>query len=87
MTVYENYIEFAKKESYSQRGSDYCAHAKKIVEEAEKLKAGTITEDQYRANTTYYEDMDVDLKYAASDFHKRQGINYLRDKIVDWYPN
>ena len=87
MSVYENYLEFAKKESYSQKGADYCAHAKKIVEEAEKLKAGTITQDQYRANTTHYEDQDVDLKYAASDFHKRQGINYLRDKIVDWYPN
>ena len=87
MSVYENYLEFAKKESYSKKGADYCAHAKKIVEEAEKLKAGTITQDQYRANTTYYEDQDVDLKYAASDFHKRQGINYLRDKIVDWYPN
>ena len=82
MSVYENYLEFAKKESYSQKGADYCAHAKKIVEEAEKLKAGTITQDQYRANTTYYEDQDVDLKYAASDFHKRQVINYLRDKIV-----
>ena len=51
------------------------------------LKSGTITKDEYRANIGYYEDENVDLKYAASDFHKRQGINYLRDKIVDWYPN
>lgn len=87
MSVYENYIEYAKVEQNSNRGTAYCAHAKKVVEEAEKLKAGTITKDQYRANIGYYDDEDVDLQYALSDFHKRQGINYLRDKIVDWYPN
>jgi len=87
MSVYENYIEYAKKELNSSMGTDYCAHAKKVVDEAAKLKAGTVTKDQYRANVGYYDDQDVDLKHAASDFHKRQGINYLRDKIVDWYPN
>ena len=87
MSVYENYIEYAKVEQRSSKGTDYCSHAKKVVEEAEKLKAGTITKDEYRAYIGYYEDENVDLKYAASDFHKRQGINYLRDKIVDWYPN
>ncbi len=87
MSVYENYIEYAKKELNSSMGTEYVAHVRKVVDEAEKLKAGTVTKDQYRANVGYLEDENVDLKHAASDFHKRQGINYLRDKIVDWYPN
>ena len=49
MRVYENYIEYAKVEQRSSKGTDYCSHAKKVVEEAEKLKAGTITKDEYRA--------------------------------------
>tara|TARA_B100000287_G_scaffold387158_1_gene395508 strand:+ start:1377 stop:1640 length:264 start_codon:yes stop_codon:yes gene_type:complete len=87
MTVYENYIEFAKREIGTSLGAHVSDYAKKVVEEAEKLKAGTITKDEFRAATPYLDDNNLDLAHARTARDQRMGINYLRDRIVDWYPN
>jgi hypothetical protein len=80
-----NYIEYKEGQSYSNRyfwwacreignqNSNIDAYAKLIKEEYEKLETGQITIEDFQQNTPEIIDETC--------------LNYIRNKIIEYYPN
>lgn len=70
--VVENYIHFAKKE-IGNLNSQIDLYAKLIVSEYDKLTSNQITLEEFTENTP--------------EISEDTQLNYIRNKIIEWYPN
>ncbi len=70
--VSENYIQFAKKEIGNSNFQIDC-YAKLIVLEYQKLISNQITLEDFKNNTP--------------EISEDTQLNYIRNKVIEWYPN
>jgi len=70
--VHENYLHFAKKE-IGNTNQSIDSYAKLIVSEYEKLISGNIAIEKFAENTP--------------EISEDTQLNYIRNKIIEWYPN
>ena len=71
--TYQNYVHNAKKWISTQDGQHISAYAKQIVDEMYEVEMGRQTLDEFAARVTEVEDAPT--------------LNYLRERIIDCYPD
>ena len=71
--TYQNYVHNAKKWISTQDGQHISEYAKKIADEMYEVEMGRQTIDEFAAKTTELEDAPA--------------VNYIRDRIIHYYPD
>jgi len=73
ITDYEKYMKNVKRLISTQDGQHISDYAKKIVDEMYEVEMGRQTLDEFAARVTEVEDAPT--------------LNYLRERIIDCYPD
>jgi len=73
ITDYEKYMKNVKRLISTQDGQHISEYAKKIVDEMYEVEMGRQTLDEFAARVTEVEDAPT--------------LNYLRERIIDCYPD
>lgn len=73
ITDYEKYMKNVKRLISTQDGQHISNYAKKIVDEMYEVEMGRQTLDEFAARVTEVEDAPT--------------LNYLRERIIDCYPD
>lgn len=73
ITDYEKYMKNVKRWIGTQEGNHISAYAKQIVDEMYEVEMGRQTLDEFAARVTEVEDA--------------RALNYLRERIIDCYPD
>ena len=71
--TYQNYVHHAKKWISTQDGQHVSEYAKKIADEIYEVEMGRQTIDEFAAKITELEDAPT--------------LNYIRDRIIHYYPD
>ena len=71
--TYQHYVHNAKKWISTQDGQHISEYAKKIADEMYEVEMGRQTIDEFAAKITELEDAPA--------------LNYIRDRIIHYYPD
>lgn len=70
--IHENYFKYVQNE-LNHNNSNIDSYARLIQEEYQKLINGEITIEEFEANTP--------------EIDEETPLNYMRNRIIEWYPN